>query len=731
MSSPHGQPALACPAGRRSHREPHSHLRKGSLVCIAMLAALLAACTRAATPAVQTEATPLQTAPPSSAPATQVQTPPSQGTEPAEEAPSLTLPDQVPGPQRQCIEDQIGERAWREVSGRQRSPTAEETDAIRSCLGQGAAAGAASDGAAGGQQPPMAADAPLPQSPPDQEVSLSLGTVTISTFSPVTITDLEYSTNLYLLARNDGDQALTLRLTSWDDMHAQLPDWVFHFYAFQDEAVELEPGEQRTLEYMITNEGDGQFELAFQFRVEQTGDEGTLSVTVSSSRGPVDGLVPTAAVQGRVTGADGQPVSDVDVKVYLFNGRQFWTGRSDAQGNFYITLPSMADLQAMLGPRPLPYHSLDYFLLIETEGYELAYQDGIAPQRGETMALDVSLTPVSETAAYRQIGELATDGDYGYWWLLPNANFTRLAAVQAKHPPMLNVPGHFLMVDLRGQELWRITTGDECWGFDVAADGRVAAGCHDGTVYLADSEGNLLWQVRVTERDLDREVRFSPDGAAIFTGPYGGESAVLLSAATGEPVWTYSGPREWLRKSRFSPNGERIIAGFGNGLLTMFTRQGTPLWTRFIGQFPMVLEIDADYNVYAAGKNRELFSFDGEGNLRWRRRIANHVVTAGSMSEDGSLIVLGTVGDWLYAFNQTGDILWQRSGLMGHNSLAVTPNGEWIVDGSGSLYNRHGTLLWKPEGAELIRSTVAISGEAAYIATGDETNVIRIFERQP
>lgn len=62
----------------------------------------------------------------------------------------------------------------------------------------------------------------------------------------------------------------------------------------------------------------------------------------------------------------------------------------------------------------------------------------------------------------------------------------------------------------------------------------------------------------------------------------------------------------------------------------MYNREGTPLWKAFIGEFPMVQEIDADYNVYAAGKNRELFSFDVNGNLRWWRRIANHVVSAGA-----------------------------------------------------------------------------------------------------
>jgi len=296
---------------------------------------------------------------------------------------------------------------------------------------------------------------------------------------------------------------------------------------------------------------------------------------------------------------------------------------------------------------------------------------------------------------------------------------------------MLHVPGHFLMTDLSARELWRIATGDECWGFDVTADGRVAAGCHDGAVYLADAQGNLLWQIDVGE--MNREVEFSPDGAQLFTGPYKGEDAALLDAASGAAVWTYREPRQWLRNSRWSPDGQRIVAGFGFGQLTALTREGAPLWEVAIGQFPTALEVDSAYNVYAAGKNRELFSFDADGNLRWRRRIPDHVVTAGDMSADGDLIVLGTVGNWLYAFDAMGELLWRRHlfGIgVGNNGVDVTPDGTWILTGS-ALYDRDGTLIWRLEtGPESPgANTVTISDDGRYIAAGYEDSVIRIFER--
>jgi outer membrane protein assembly factor BamB len=585
-----------------------------------------------------------------------------------------------------------------------------------------------------------------PGPPPDAEISVAVGPVTITTYNPATITALESSTNLYFVALNGSEQPVTLRLTSLTEILAAKPEWMFHFFAFltqseQRDGIILQPGEERTLEFMLTNEGAGEVDLPFRFRVEETGDENTILLNVRSVDGrnvadAIARLPLTAVITGRVTGENDQPLSDVEVNVWFFQGRQSWRVPTDSSGYYHVQVPSIEDIQVALGPRPLPYNSLDYYLIIEASGYALAYRDGITPARGETVTVDLTLEPVEQVVSYQQTGELSTDGAYGYWWVLPDGSFSRLAAVQARHPPMLHVPGHFLMTDLSGRELWRISTGDECWGFDVTADGRVAAGCHDGVVYLADAEGNLLWQIDVGQ--MNREVGFSPDGAYLFTGPYRDQDAALLDAATGAAVWTYREPRQWLRASRWSPDGERIVAGFGFGQLVMLTGEGTPLWEAAIGEFPMVLEIDADYNVYAAGKNRELFSFDAAGNLRWRHRIPDHVVTAGldNMSADGTSIVLGTVGGWLYAFDGTGQIVWRRrlpGSSQGHNAFDMTPDGKWLVSGSDDtlvLYDESGTLEWSYQADAPVKA-VAISDDGLHIAAAQENNVIRIFGREP
>lgn len=594
----------------------------------------------------------------------------------------------------------------------------------------------------------------IPESPLDKEIDIIIGPVSIKTYDPVTIPNIESSTNLYFIAKNTGTETVTLRYLNPEDMKpTNNPQGlrIKHFFSLQKGDIKLAPGETKTIEYMIAPEGEGKTELRFDFQILETGDKNAITITLRSNEIPPDDIKPSARIYGSITPIDNK----LDVKIFTYSGRHFWRAKIDPQGHYSIDFPSTEDIKAIFGLRQLPYYSLEPFLLIEQGGYELFYQSIKSPTRGEASKIDIILKP-AEGLSYKQIGELSSEGVYGYWWLLPNEDFSKLAAVQARHPPELNQQGHFLITDLNGKELSRIQTNTECWGFDAKME-KLAAGCHDGTVYVTDFNGNLLWEKNFGRQN--REVELSHDGKYVFTGPYSDSlnqraAAALIETETGNLLWAYTGYDEWLRSSRWSPDGNRIIAGFSGGRLVMLTKEGKQLWERFVGEFPLVLEIDSDYNIYAAGKNRELFSFDSSGNLRWRRRIPDHVVDGGSnnMDSSGNLIVFGTVGAWLYAYDKEGELLWRRrlpGELQGHNALDMTPDGKFIAVGTAgekgrnvALFDRKGTLLWKHQSEDSRGSTwpykfdhnhigimtVAISDDGKYIAAGYGDSKIRIFE---
>jgi WD40 repeat protein len=569
-----------------------------------------------------------------------------------------------------------------------------------------------------------AAPPPAVETPDDKKVSVSLGSIVITTYNPVTITGLEYSTNLYFTVKNIGN-APTVVSYRYSDRQT-LPDWIFHLYALQDKKVSLAAGEERVLEFMITNEGDGEAELPFIFTIDETGKEkGVIidlkSIDARNPAGAVKKLPNTSLITGRVTDQRGAPVPGAEVRVSFYNGRMDSKQKTGADGTYRIAVPSIDDLRAAMGSRPLPYRDLDYFATVEASGYAYAYRGGLAPSRSGTLEVNFTLEPVGKTVSYKEIGRFKTEGAYGYGALLPNSGFTRVSAVQFKHPPELHKPGHMVTVDLNANELWRFETGDECWGFDVSVKGSVAAGCHDNFVYLVDKDGSLVWKIDTGGQN--REVEFSPHGNLIFTGPYKGSDAAMLDAATGRALWIYGGVKNWLRNARFSSDGKRVVGGFAQGPLVMFDRDGRVLWKNFIGQFPLLFEIDDQYNVYAAGKNREIFSFDGKGNLRWRYRVPNHVVNSGDISRDGKFLVFVTVGSRMYAMDSSGNLLWQRHTK--HQTLDMTPDGKWIAVGT-EVYRSDGTLVWF---LDLPGEAVAISDDGKFIAIGDGGSNIRIFKR--
>ncbi len=213
---------------------------------------------------------------------------------------------------------------------------------------------------------------------------------------------------------------------------------------------------------------------------------------------------------------------------------------------------------------------------------------------------------------------------------------------------------------------------------------------------------------------------------------------------------------------RWSPDGARLTVSFNFGLMAQFSADGRKLWEAATGEYALYLSVDANYNVYAAGKSRLLFSWSGTGELRWRDRTVSTLNNGlGGVSRDGSFMTAHSMTEELSAYDGLGHVLWQRgfltpegfgSGGIGHQGLAITPDGNWTVvgtwEGAIHLLDKTGTIRWsyyskdpavtRPETSFCYTrpgctgtQSVAISDDGKYIAAGFENSVIRIFRRDP
>ncbi len=590
---------------------------------------------------------------------------------------------------------------------------------------------------------------PLEQSsislPEGEWKTLTLGEVEIRYFSTAIMRgNFETSTDILFFVKNKGSSTKIVQATLLKELAQQKPENVYHFFGFQKDEISIASGEEKKFWYYISNEPPIDFELEVTFEVGS--EEGTAIVHVKEE--DLKSLF-TAYIYGVVTDKQtGEPVKDATVIGTLFNGREGFTQVTDEFGRYVLPVTSMQDIQNVFGNRTVLYNSLAYSISAEKDGYQFFYENNLSPGKEEQLRLDIELEKSSGEKDFALAWEKQVQDNYGFFWVMPSKDFSVIAAAQAKHPPELQKPTHFYLFSEEGTILWQQDTGSECWGFDITDDGnKIAAACHDGYTYVVSKGGTLLWKGSSVNQVMTREAEFSPSGNQLITGPYGEDSLALVDSSDGETINEYT-TEEWLRNSKFYLDGSGYLTGHGGGTILAFDMNGNNKWEQIIGEFPLMMEVDQQNNVYLSGKGRTLFSYDEEGNLRWTYRIGDHTITAGDISDNGKLAA-GTVGGQVYLFDSDGNLLWRRGACgqdaqgctVGHNAVDISSDGKYIVVGSAPqnglvVFDENGTLVWsytaeiKENSEDLLVGavTVAISDDDSKIVAGYGDNYIRMFE---
>ncbi|MBU3957685.1 MAG: PQQ-binding-like beta-propeller repeat protein [Nanoarchaeota archaeon] len=584
-----------------------------------------------------------------------------------------------------------------------------------------------------------------------------LGNIEITYFDTITLPgNWEYSTDIYLTLKNNGNSSETIEFTKVNDIISGFPQWAWQFFEFQKNAATLAPGDEKEIHYFISNEGEGEFSFTIDFwKTGSPSEKASATIKIASKTDAR--LEPSGAVYGIVNDGSGNPVSGADVSVFAYNGRERFSGITGQDGKYAILVPAIDDVKKLFGERKLPYNSLDYFLAVDDSRYSYFYKDGIYPNRTEPYRLDVTLSPPPKNLSLKLKWEKQVEEYYGFFWVYADGGWQRIAAQQAKHSPELNKPARTYMFDANGSRLWTYETGNECWGFDMLADGTAAMGCHDGKIYVVEKNGTLRWVH--DSGAMVREVGFSHDGKYLVGGPAEpGYDASLFDAAGGEILESVGADDMWLRNSKFYADDKKFVAGKSSGYVAAYDISGNELWSIMMGEFPMFMDIGGNDVVYASGKSRSLYAIDVSGNVKWKYRIPDHSGGAGAISADGSRIAIGTGGGWVYLFDGSGKLLWRvktDGESIGHNAIAITADGKYVVAGTAPqntvfVFDEKGNKVWsyniKPSpnpildekyagiGYKTSRGTqegvmnAIISADASKIAVAYGDNFVRMFE---
>jgi len=608
------------------------------------------------------------------------------------------------------------------------------------------------------------ANGPLPSLPsgvPKGEwVTKKLGDVEIRYFSTAIARGMtESGTDFFIYLNNTGSAKATLCFPSLREftqdvgtLRSSIPDWNLHFFALQDPPMDVGPGQKKSLWYFASLDVDptkGNSFFTVNFTISECG-QGSASASVMLP--VIFGVTgenfmgkETSYIYGTVKDEDGNPVTNAEIRAAINCGRVDFRGGSDGSGNYKVEVLAKEDIDAIYVGKPLTCDSTDYFVTVEQPGYEYYYSGHAEPTRQQPQKLDIVLKKSGGRKNYTMDWEKKVDDNYGFFWVKPSADWSVFAAAQAKHPPMLNKPTNFYLFDSSGNILWKQPTGNECWGIDITSDGsKVVAGCTDRKIYAVDRAGKLLWSAStIGAYTISRNLCFSRDGTRVLAG----DTPMLIDTATGTEQavpWNATGQRN----CAFYYDDSGFVIGARE--VTGFDASGTQKWQNVIGEFPLFMDVDNNKNTFGAGKSRTLFSFDANGNLRWKHKIPDHVITAGAATPDGSRMALGTVGGMVYVFDGDGNLLWKRNAMepgnwssIGHNAVTISEDGKEVVVGTTDqagvicvlAYNGNGTIVWEncvqPDKSNpdlLLQVThVQISNDKKQIIASYGDNYIRKF----
>lgn len=259
----------------------------------------------------------------------------------------------------------------------------------------------------------------------------------------------------------------------------------------------------------------------------------------------------------------------------------------------------------------------------------------------------------------------------------------------------------FSIVPITGEEKttnpleWKYKTSSWVISTSTTSDASYnAASALDGSIYLFDKSGKLLWTSNVGHRVVSFSIS---------------EKKPEVTAVTGERVYIFDKTGKQLSNYKTVQGSFMVINQDGN----------------FIG--------GSSSNVYAIVYK--------DGRPLWDYKTGDKINSV-SLTPDGSTLAVASSDKFVYLL-KSGFLLWKYDLQAPAISVAITPDASYVVCGSGSfdskegegpkdfklfLLDKEGKLLWSYKVGYTV-SSVAITPDASYIAVGSWDKKVHIFSK--
>lgn len=285
----------------------------------------------------------------------------------------------------------------------------------------------------------------------------------------------------------------------------------------------------------------------------------------------------------------------------------------------------------------------------------------------------------------------------------------------------------FYSYSANGDFRWSYQTGREGapqTGVLIDSSNTIYFGASDGVIYALNSDGTLKWEYAtggyifestIPNIDLEGNLYFSNFDGYLFSINPKGELKWKVKYESGFH----------LRSVVFSPDGETMyIAGKDSSLFALYL-DGTIKWKFNCGEIKRAPLVDNEGNIYFVPISLQYFySLNSNGSIRWQKSVNSSLYSIPTIDSKGNTCIIAVDSAHfpekaLYSFDYEGNLRWKYS-LNGN-----IPDDFWqplICDSEGTVYvgstfgnyyyaiSSEGELKWKlPLNNYQVDNTGAIS----------------------
>lgn len=196
------------------------------------------------------------------------------------------------------------------------------------------------------------------------------------------------------------------------------------------------------------------------------------------------------------------------------------------------------------------------------------------------------------------------------------------------------------------------TCGEVGTGFSEATDGTIYVSACGNLFAISPEDGTILWTV--TGGNSSRSTPAIATNGMIY---WGFADTFVAITATGEIEWRWTNLSGNLVFGSSPVIAEDGSVYFTHDGLFSFSGNGGLRWVyRFSWFSHSSPAIGIDGTIYVGSGDGNLYAFDPNGNVKWRRAISTYD-SSPSVGSDGT-IYIGTYRAKLYAYNPNGTLLW-------------------------------------------------------------------------